>query len=607
MCAIFGVIGSKNHELLDKMSKIQTFRGPDHYGRYSDEFVSLGNNRLAVIDKAKGNQPIFSYNNENIIFFNGTIYNFKDIKNYLIKSNITFKTDSDTEVAVNAYSYWGEKAFTYFDGMWAMAIYNIKTKTVLLSRDFLGQKPLFYSNNKKYLIFSSQISGILLDKNTDKTIDEKNIAKYFIYSHLPSPMTIYKNIKQLNPGELLIINSVSLDCKKSNYKEIKTYENLFPEKNFNLNNIFSDTIKNFIIADEKPTTLLSGGIDSFLVTKKVSEINKDIQCYNLGFNEDSFDESRDLKMLNLDYKIEYLKINDDSYIKNFFEIVATMDEPLGDASLIPTYSILKEIKNRKHKTVIGGDGGDENFFGYDIFDAYTIAKYCKKIINKNVINILYWIINQIPYSRDYLSLEFKLKRFLKYLNLDPRYIPQMWLSSLSVEEIKNYFSKQFLIYDLLEDSSNIFKNKEFSINDLQKYMFNFFLPMILTKIDRASMLNSIEYRSPFLSKYIINFSESIKNKNYEFLMKKNILKNEFKNIIPSKLYKKNKHGFSFPKDKIISNKEIISNLKLDLMINKKFFLEKINNYNKFNTDGQYLYNEIMLNYSIQQNKKVIYN
>ena len=216
MCAIFGTVGKADIELVKKISDIQIFRGPDEQNFYvsKDNLVSFGNNRLSVIDKTNGKQPMISNNERFTAVFNGCIYNFKEIKKFLISKNIKFKTDSDTEVVVNSYEYFGTKCFNYFDGMWAIAIHDNENNDVILSRDYVGQKPLYYSKNENYYIFSSQLNGILVDNEVKLNLSKNNIKKYFAYSHVPAPNTIFDNIFQLEAGENLIINPKSLNCKK---------------------------------------------------------------------------------------------------------------------------------------------------------------------------------------------------------------------------------------------------------------------------------------------------------------------------------------------------------------------------------------------------------
>ena len=201
MCAIFGIIGKSDVRLLKKMSNCQIYRGPDTQSFYINKKnkISLGMNRLAVIDKKKGNQPMFSHDKRYLSIFNGTIYNFLDLKKFLIKK-ISFNTNSDTEVLINSFSYWGKKCFNYFDGMWAVAIYDFKKKTTFLSRDYVGQKPLFYSKSEDQFLFSSQINGIFqINKNF---VFQKNTLEYFRFNHYPA-LTGYDNLFQVSPGEIL--------------------------------------------------------------------------------------------------------------------------------------------------------------------------------------------------------------------------------------------------------------------------------------------------------------------------------------------------------------------------------------------------------------------
>jgi len=200
MCAIFGTAGIANLKLIKEISRKQIFRGPDEQNFYvsDDNLVCLGNNRLSVIDKQNGKQPMFSFNKRFIAVFNGCIYNFLEIKKYLKSKNINFFTNSDTEVLVNAYMHFGEKSFNYFDGMWAIAIYDREEKKILLSRDYVGQKPLFYAKNDNYYIFSSQLNGIIIDKNISTKLSKSNLKKYFTYSFIPAPFHCLKMFFNLN-------------------------------------------------------------------------------------------------------------------------------------------------------------------------------------------------------------------------------------------------------------------------------------------------------------------------------------------------------------------------------------------------------------------------
>ena len=232
MCAIFGIIGESKLDTLKKMSACQIYRGPDKQSFFIDKRnkVSIGMNRLSVIDKKYGKQPMLSHDKRYLGVFNGTIYNFNEIKNFLIRKKISFKTNSDTEVLMNAYSYWGKKSLNYFDGMWALGIFDFKTKKTLLSRDYVGQKPLFYYHNKNKLVFSSQLNGIFKYKK-DFKISKTNYEDYLRFNHFPAPDTLYQNVKQVCPGEYLEFENKSIHTKK--YWKVENggdYNLFFPKR-----------------------------------------------------------------------------------------------------------------------------------------------------------------------------------------------------------------------------------------------------------------------------------------------------------------------------------------------------------------------------------------
>ncbi len=224
MCAIFGTIGVANLKLIKEISQKQIYRGPDEQTFYvsEDNLVSLGNNRLSVIDREKGKQPMISSNKRFVSVFNGCIYNFLEIQKYLKKKGINFLTNSDTEVLVNSFEHFGEKAFNYFDGMWSVAIYDKEKKEVILSRDYVGQKPLYYALSKDYYLFSSQLNGILKDEKVSKSISKINLKRFFTYSFVPAPNTIFENIFQLEPGENITLNSKNLSKTRKKYWDLSS-------------------------------------------------------------------------------------------------------------------------------------------------------------------------------------------------------------------------------------------------------------------------------------------------------------------------------------------------------------------------------------------------
>ena len=224
--------------------------------------------------------------------FNGTIYNHKDLKTFLLKKGVKFKTECDTEVLVNGYSFWGEKVFNYIDGMWAVAIFDKIKKEIVLSRDYLGQKPLYYEMQKK-ILFSSQLKGIIQDKSFTREIDNESVKIFLLV--LKSPSTIYKSVKQVNPSEIIRIKISSLSISRRNFWKLEKgpdYNQFFKKETLNFSSDFEQIIDNYSVSDVMPSGLLSSGLDSFVVNKFLTKKFTNFKTYTLGFEQDSFDEIR---------------------------------------------------------------------------------------------------------------------------------------------------------------------------------------------------------------------------------------------------------------------------------------------------------------------------
>ena len=609
MCAIFGIIGKSDPSLLRKISNTQIFRGPDSQELYFDEdgLFCFGNNRLEVIDKSGGKQPMFSEDKNNLVVFNGAIYNFKEIRKYLQSKNISFSTNSDTEVVANSYMYWGEEMFNYLDGMWALSIYDKKKEQIILSRDYVGQKPLFYLKKEKEVIFSSQIKGLSVDQEHKLEINKENLKKFFIYSYLPAPFTLYKDIYQIEAGENISINLRSLQIKKKKYWNLEDGPdyNLFFKKNSDneFKNIFSKTIKQHTIADKTPAVLLSGGLDSFLVSREIHQNFNNLKSFSIGFKNLTYDETSTIKKLNLNFKKNIFYPNTEDYSYFFNKISKMIDEPIGDSSLLPTFIVFDKVK--KHTNVsIGGDGGDENFFGYITFDAFYLALKIKKFVPRIVFKIISKILKVIPNSSNYMSLSFKLKKFFQSINYQKKYINTFWLSPLTLNELESYFKEKINLEKILPELDELFSKKKTNIKLCQLYYFKYYLPMVLSKVDKASMFNSVESRSPFLGKNIINFSlDPDFEKNYKFLKNKNFIKKIFSKEIPSIIKNKKKHGFALPLSEFFKDeKNIYKYLEKKYIYNESFFESKLDLAKNGDLNAQkYIWNELILNLSIQNN------
>lgn len=604
MCAIFGIIGETNPSTLKEMSRCQIYRGPDKQSFFIDKKnkFSIGMNRLSVIDKKNGSQPMFSHDKRYVIIFNGAIYNFNEIKKFLSKKKISFNTNSDTEVLINAYSYWGNKSFNYFDGMWAVGIYDFKLKKFILSRDYVGQKPLFYNINNNKLIFSSQINGIFKYSNKFK-ISKKNYEDYLRFSYFHSPNTLYENIHQVCPGEIVEFFKKKI-TKKSFWKiENKSDYNLFfkRKKKEDIKKTFVNVVNNFLIADKEVALSLSGGNDSNLLKNIMLNHKKKINSFTIGFKDKTYDEASFVKKSNNNKNIKKI-LHKKDIIKTFKKIKKNVYFPFGDSSSVPTLELFNLVK-KKTNVIMGGDGGDEIFFGYLAFKIFYIITIIKKVLPNFFLKLIKFPFKKIKISTGYLNLRKKIKFFFKYLDKDLYLINNYWFTNFDENEIKKYFKKDsgnFSSKNILKIRYlyNKFKDKN---RFAQIYYIKYFLPMILTKVDFSSMLNSVESRSPYLSKDLLNFSlDTNTKKNFSLFKNRKLMKDIFKEHFNDE-EKFIKHGFAFNKYIILNDKNLIrNNIDDTKILNPTYFHKKYQEYLGGNYDyEQYLWNEIILNFSRQ--------
>ena len=610
MCAIYGIIGQNNIELLKKMSASQIFRGPDSQEFYDhkETNVSFGINRLAVIDRELGIQPMLSWNKKFILVFNGAIYNFREIKKVLLKKNINFKTNSDTEVVVNSYAFWGDQAFNYFDGMWACCIYDIEKNKIILSRDYLGQKPLFYYKDKNKFIFSSQIGGIFLGEN-NFSVKPENLKKYYAFSHTPAPFTVYNNIFQLKPGEILSVSTKNLEVKSKIFWDISDgpdFNEYFNNNHFNtFKSGFTEIVLKHSIADNKVGLLLSGGKDSNIIKKNLEKRYKDFKTFTLGFEDETYDESKYIKKDNQFNNIIKILSKGD-IINNFKKISNNFDYAFGDPSILPTFSIFNEVA-KSTNVAITGDGGDENFFGYITFDAFYLAINLKKILPNFIFKYISNLFNLFSNNDEYISTSKKIKLFFKFLHCDLKYLNLHWLNNLNNRDLNELSGlKSFEQNSEYEEIELLFKKSGNLMRFCQLYYFKFYLPLILNKIDMASMLNSVESRAPLLSKDVLNFSLNTPiKKNYKFFNNKYLMNKIFKDDLSDDQKKRKKHGFAFNTSILIKDRDIINSfIKNNFLSNKEFFYKKYDDHfiNK-DDNSQYIWNELILNICRQNNER----
>ena len=601
MCGINGIISLKKVNLRDKitiMNDTIIHRGPDADGIYLNDNVTMGMRRLSIIDLASGNQPMFSEDKNIIIVFNGEIYNFKNIKKKLeTEFNIMFKTHSDTEVILKGYEVWGKDVLQYLNGMFAFSIYDKKRGKVFIARDRAGEKPLYYFKNENYFIWGSELKSliaVLKNDNESLKISSDAINLYFSLSFIPAPYTIYEKVFKLCSGNYLEIDVNTLEFDIIRYWDVEIEENKNKITNYTvaqkeLRDTLYDSVEKRMIADVPLGVFLSGGIDSSIITAIMSDIKKgqSIQTFSIGVEDKNYDESHRASMVAKHLKTEHnaIDLNFNEVRESIDDVIKNYDEPFADSSALPTYYVSK-IARQKVKVALTGDGGDEVFGGYE---RYMMGYYGRKyrmfipnIIHQNILKPIIGSINQSKENR-YSALS-KIKKLVDSLGEneleDIFNVMSLCFNEKAKESLlKEPYRQNKLINLLSENIAKIAFNQSLSYLTKSRYIDkNIALDGdMLVKVDRASMLASLESRAPLLDHRLFEFTNRLPD---SFLIngtdKKFILKDTFKILLPPNFLNLPKRGFAIP-----IGTWLRENLRTELLeLTDKDFLKKQGIFNE---------------------------
>lgn len=553
MCGICGIFNfDKNTELtnaiLEKANNTLAHRGPDEAGVKIIGDTGLANRRLSIIDLSTGKQPISNEDKNLWIVFNGEIYNFLKLKRDLEKKGHRFKTKTDTEVILHLYEEEGTKAFNKLDGMFALAIWDRRRKKLILAKDPIGKKPLYWSICKNNFLFGSEVKSLFAFPDFKPTLDEESVAKYFFYGFIPSPQSIYKEVKKLPGGYFLEIDSKGL-IKIKKYWDIdysvKDTTSSFLEIKNEVVDLLKESVSKRLLADVPVGLFLSGGIDSGLVASMMVKFvdPKKIQAFTIGFKESEADESVYTKKTaaHLGIKLKTKIFSRGDLTKIIPQIVNILDEPFADPSILPTY-LVSSLASENVKVVLSGDGGDESFAGYPKYLAHRLAEsFLFKGLSLGKIVQIFPVLGQ------------KEKTFFKYAQL-PLYLRnELWITGISLVEIRKLLGRDVDLSDLefLHQSFNGTDKIDESFYLDQKLTLS---DLFLVKTDRASMAASLEIRCPFLDKRIINFCAKIPyDKKIKGWQTKAILREIAKDFLPKEIVNKRKTGFGIPLSKWLSS------------------------------------------------------
>jgi asparagine synthase (glutamine-hydrolysing) len=597
MCGIVGLLTSKtvgvpDHGVLRTMRDTLVHRGPDDSGEFirllddAGPFVFLGHRRLSIIDLAGGHQPLSNENGKVWVVFNGEIYNFIALRSRLETLGHKFRTNSDTEVIAHAYEEYGEECFQHFNGMFALGIWDESRKRLVLARDRLGKKPLYYSFTNGTFLFASELKAILAYPHFSRHVNPLSFMKYLFFEYIPSPHTIFQDAKKLPPASYLLWQERGIEVKGywSPFTLEKTEENLLEaEVELRMVELLRNSVKRRLISDVPLGVFLSGGIDSSAITALAQrEVPGKIKTFSIGFEDPSFDESRFASLasrfLGTEHHEQTMTASD--LLNLVPKLPDILDEPMADASILPTYLLSKFT--RKYVTVaLGGDGGDELFAGYPTYLAHKMARQYE-FFGRSLHPVITFLGNLLPVSDDNISFDFKVKKFLSGIGYPDSIRNFVWLGSFSFPELKEVLSPglhaQFDPIRVTEEIDS--HEKGFSLKDkttlLQYLDLKLYLQeAILVKVDRASMACSLEVRAPFLDyelvEFIMNLPSSLKLRG---LTSKYLLKKAMKNFLPEEIIRRKKKGFGVPIAKWVKGplRELFGDLLSQDRIKKEGFL-----------------------------------
>lgn len=561
MCGIAGYSGKGNSAVLRAMNDSLAHRGPDDAGTRVFEgiegkgSVGLAQRRLSIIDLSPaGHQPMADEHEHVWVVFNGEIYNFEKLRGALKEKHL-FKGKSDTEVIVHLYQEVGEAVFKKLEGMFAIALYDTKKQKLFLARDRMGKKPLYWSVQNGTLFFGSELKALMAHPDFSREISVSSLNKYFQYEYVPTPHTILKDTWKLEPGTYLVWDG--REAKKTQFWKptFLPKHTSFKDSLEALDGAIAVAVSDRLVSDVPLGVFLSGGLDSSTVAYYAKKARKgEVKTYSIGFEESSFDESKYArevaKFLGTEHHEELLSVTDGLDIIK--EIGESLDEPMADASIVPTYLLSRFT--REHVTVaLGGDGGDELFCGYDTFLAHRLAgmyehipKAFRDIVRKGA--------HLLPTSHSNMSADFKLKKFVDGFEGESKYRNQRWLGAFNEEERQTLLSgtawKEVQKENVFEDIDRYLKEVDSrEPYDELGYVYErmYMMDQVLVKVDRASMMHSLEVRAPFLDTRVVDIANHMPvSHKFKGLERKYALKKLMEGRLPKDIVYRKKKGFGMP-------------------------------------------------------------
>ena len=530
-------------------------RGPDESGVYINDSYNIGMamTRLSIIDLQTGSQPIYNDDKSLVIVFNGEINNFLNLRQQLKNKDVTFKTTSDTEVVLKLYEQYGTDSFTMLDGMFAFSIHDVKQNKVYIARDFFGEKPLYYTNEENNFYWASELKSILKVIKHKPEISKKGLNLFLRLTYIPAPYTIYIGIKKLEANSYLEYDLDSQQYQLYHFHKTTKYSKInidFETAKKQVFDMVNESVQSRSIADVPIGTFLSGGVDSSIVSWALAQqSSQPINTFSIGFKKKSFDETDKSRIVAklIGSKHHEFIIEETDLSQYLDKILLNFDEPFADSSALPTFLVAQ--KTAQHlKVALTGDGGDEVFGGYNKYYMGRINRRYTSVVPEFLHNNLKKSFNTIfPLKEDKRGLKFKINKLLNAID----YQDDFYWHIISLGFPKDLLSQVLLPDFQINNIFKPYKQKIGKVNSLSDYReVDRLLSLegdLLVKVDRTSMLNSLETRAPFLNKKLWDFTMQLpENYLIKGANKKHILKKAFEEYFPAGFLDKSKKGFGIP-------------------------------------------------------------
>lgn len=556
MCGICGF--NWNDKALAKAMAAQiTHRGPDQEGIFCCDEMSLAFRRLSIIDLSEnGSQPMSNEDDSIYLVFNGEIYNFQELRTDLLQKGHRFKSKTDSEVILHAYEEYGVDCISKLRGMFAFALYDRPRKRLVLVRDRIGIKPLYYTFSKGRLLFASEIKSILQDPQVEPTVNYQALYDYLGFEFVPAPETMFAGIHKLPAGHQLVFENGNIDVQQ--YWDLD-FQPAGPVPSFDeaveqLRDHLDTAVKSHLISDVPLGVFLSGGLDSScLVALMRRHISGPLKTFTIGYKDKSYSELDYAEIVarhcETDHQVLMLDALNADYVE---KTLWHLDEPMTDLSTVPLYLLCKQA--REHVTVcLSGEGADESFAGYDRFKASRMDRYFSLIpapIRRQVIGKMTSMLPDQPQKKGAINM---LKRFVEGANLDPEGRHLRWQYFLNKSLEQRLFQKSFKD-QISMDPFRLIRELNNKCNATDQVNREIYLDMrfmmtdsVLMKVDRMSMASSLEIRVPLLDHVLVEFLAGLPGSwKLNGMTTKYIFRKAIKGLLPDEIVNRGKQGYSLP-------------------------------------------------------------